>query len=1523
MDDGRVRADGGWAMAQGQFPFPGTYNPLGTAVTPPNKDVSPSSYSSQGNAGPPNKDVSSIPGMSSFKAGIPVGKEGYPSIDVRFYGAPRPATGLDGPGFSGPSTSLGLSTVPKPGPLAPGWKQFGSGGMAGMFGQPDNPTAEKSTYPRKSYPTTYSQGLDKFTGFKGHRPNGTDPTKPKMAASHFQEFSSYPFERTKMSPNSAQGYMNFHGQQQLNGHLPHTGSGFQGNMFSDKAEMGSRSTMLDQKRAITPNVLDKKMPPFPGQLSFKNSMDFSFNMKQNSTNKSMEELYQKPQLNSVDSGNHNIQVNRGMGYGGQFHQSSSYMDPFMMKGYEGNFMKNEVGNSLIKSENNHSEPKPKKRKKKLVDGENVGLVPKKKKMKATSKDKLSPPQLPSIDHCLGAELGVGEQPRNTEGLSPEMDDPSKPSHIDTTSRPQSSGSQNSHLGENCSTVPERFDHMKFIESMKNEERYKAAEDGRITPCCNNCDKLGMRYSPLCSSKLRTLSPEMSSSFDGQDSSGRFHQPVPMSRLSPNCTVTSSGVNSVSSVSQDSVASQQGKQTFQLLNHSHHQSVNGKPVVSDIKDDCSSQIYSTTDQKLLAHTTSDSLDYNVCKKEDYKDSKGLDMMAREAEKENCVNSSRMNGVSDVRISGEEAGMLPPLNGVKMDHLSWAADQVQKLKDTVLGKQEEEDDLKERLKNNIKIAIPKCGCKGPDYVANEDEEGPYYTQLGCGRSIQAVREMMEKRTGVSGKAIRMEKIRYTGREGKSTQGCPIAKWIIRRSNKEEKYLCVVRQRLGHFCESAFIVIVLVAWEGIPSQLADDTYNYLTSSLTKYGFETERRCGTNDRKTCACQGINLRRRGASFSFGCSWSMYFNGCKFARSREARKFKLKDTSQEAELEEKLQNLATIVGPVYKQVAPSAYSNQVAFEKGASDCRLGNEEGRPFSGVTACVDFCAHAHKDLHNMNNGSTVVLTLTKHRGLEKPDDEQLHVLPLYVMDLEDEHGNHEAQMEKIKNGSLECLQVYPMEMRVRSTPLTPSRKKKGKKDKNSPGPGRKRGPKPAVDSNSFSPQDSSKDPLLNNSQESLSNMYFNSHNSRSSGNGETPKPCLNNGEKSGDKMSNPRDLLAGKSFISYEDMMSLSSEPGFSNLYESFWSYFYSYGTFPPPSFLNSWNINKDKLPQATNSNNNASNGIAQGQTDLRSQQGQHGDLFKSGSHQELDNAGQRSCPSTPGPGASPLDLLSEAVSTRTKQFDEDPQKHPSMQRPNSTGSFPLNLPHNNQSKGDNFTTPHSQTFQSMPYANQQHSNMAGAGMNVPPSDMAGTGQNMPPPNMAGSSNMLGGFQESADSAVLDPTVVKCEMEYNENAFTDPTVGGVAIALSHGAVLFEVAKRELHATTGLRNPDRAAPTRISLVFYQHKNLNYPHHGFYEYEQKMETMRQKRLEKLKEATGVSPDVTDLPIKNGATTVNGKKKKAKKSEKVDIMETSAAQYKYMWEVPIGMSESRTTDSVITRWIDPQPMVTGPYQRWV
>lgn len=50
-----------------------------------------------------------------------------------------------------------------------------------------------------------------------------------------------------------------------------------------------------------------------------------------------------------------------------------------------------------------------------------------------------------------------------------------------------------------------------------------------------------------------------------------------------------------------------------------------------------------------------------------------------------------------------------------------------------------------------------------------------------------------------------------------------------------------------------------------------------------------------------------------------------------------------------------------------------------------------------------------------------MNKHRGMQKPDDEQLHVLPLYVVDESDEFGDKQAQNDKFKNGSVEILSKY----------------------------------------------------------------------------------------------------------------------------------------------------------------------------------------------------------------------------------------------------------------------------------------------------------------------------------------------------------------------------------------------------------------------------------------------------------------------------------------------------------------------
>lgn len=81
-------------------------------------------------------------------------------------------------------------------------------------------------------------------------------------------------------------------------------------------------------------------------------------------------------------------------------------------------------------------------------------------------------------------------------------------------------------------------------------------------------------------------------------------------------------------------------------------------------------------------------------------------------------------------------------------------------------------------------------------------------------------------------------------------------------------------------------------------------------------------------------------------------------------------------------------------------------------------------------------------------------------------------------------------------------------------------------------------------------------------------------------------------------------------------------------------------------------------------------------------------------------------------------------------------------------------------------------------------------------------------------------------------------NEDAFKDSQIGGVAIALTHGSVILQCAKHELHATTALKSPNRLYPSRICLIFYQHKSMNNRFHGWSEWERKIEA---KKLQEVK----------------------------------------------------------------------------------
>ena len=235
--------------------------------------------------------------------------------------------------------------------------------------------------------------------------------------------------------------------------------------------------------------------------------------------------------------------------------------------------------------------------------------------------------------------------------------------------------------------------------------------------------------------------------------------------------------------------------------------------------------------------------------------------------------------------------------------------------------------------LKDPSPSCECP-----ANSLPDGaPFYIHLGHGRTKEDIRKLFEKRTNASGDALRIIGARFTGKEGKTSEDCPIAKWLLKRSGPKEKFLVVVKERYNHVCEYTFTVAAIISWEGIPRDLADQAYTEIAFKTSRFGTETDRQCAANKRKTCACQGFDMNYNGASYTFGCSWTMYHNICKFCRSSEVHKFKLTDESAEGDLAHICEELTNSVAPVYKNLAPDSFNNMALFDGVASDCRIGAE----------------------------------------------------------------------------------------------------------------------------------------------------------------------------------------------------------------------------------------------------------------------------------------------------------------------------------------------------------------------------------------------------------------------------------------------------------------------------------------------------------------------------------------------------------------------------------------------------------
>ncbi|XP_032188945.1 methylcytosine dioxygenase TET2 isoform X2 [Mustela erminea] len=733
----------------------------------------------------------------------------------------------------------------------------------------------------------------------------------------------------------------------------------------------------------------------------------------------------------------------------------------------------------------------------------------------------------------------------------------------------------------------------------------------------------------------------------------------------------------------------------------------------------------------------------------------------------------------------------------------------------------------------------------------------------------------------------------------------------------------------------------------------------------------------RTCACQGLDPETCGASFSFGCSWSMYYNGCKFARSKIPRKFKLlgDDPKEEEKLESHLQNLSTLMAPTYKKLAPDAYNNQIEYEHRAPECRLGLKEGRPFSGVTACLDFCAHAHRDLHNMQNGSTLVCTLTREDNREiggKPEDEQLHVLPLYKVSDVDEFGSVEAQEKKKQNGAIQVLSSFRRKVRMLAEPVKTCRQRKleakkaaaeklsslensankNEKEKSAssrtkqtenasqakqlaellrlsgpvmqqpqqpaPPPLQKQPPQPQKQPPQHPPQhhpvtnNPQSEPVNSYSSSGSANLYIrrpnpviqaypsSSHTSDVYGSASPMNLYSTPSQATGSYLnsSNPMNPYTGllnqnNQYPSYQCNGNVSVD----NCSPYLGSYspqpqpmdLYRYPNQDPLSKLNLPPIHTLYQPRFGNSQNFSSKYLGYGNQTMQGDafssctlktNVHHVGTFTPYSTHEMDGhfmgAASRLPPSVSNPN---IDY---------KNGEHPPSSHIIHNYGAAPGMFNSSLHALHLQNKENDMLAHTANGFSKMLPGLSHDRTASVQEGLHKLQEAGN-------------------QEKQPSATEDNDEVWSD---SEQSFLDPDIGGVAVAPTHGSILIECAKRELHATTPLKNPNRNHPTRISLVFYQHKSMNEPKHGLALWEAKM---AEKAREKEEECEKYGPDY--VPQKT-----HGKKVKR---EPTEPHEPSEPTYLRFIKSLAERTMSVTTDSTVTTSPYAFTRVTGPYNRYI
>ena len=298
---------------------------------------------------------------------------------------------------------------------------------------------------------------------------------------------------------------------------------------------------------------------------------------------------------------------------------------------------------------------------------------------------------------------------------------------------------------------------------------------------------------------------------------------------------------------------------------------------------------------------------------------------------------------------------------------------------------------------------------DCICENAEATEYYINMGYGRSIDELKQKLERRAREAGKerTFKFKKIYYFPVDESKEKWEEFKKrcveWpheedIVKDDGDADITVCY-RRRENHKCRAAYTIISMTCWKALQDDQAEEAYwalNNLKDVIRS--FKRAATDGPQKGKGCDC---NRGGQKKAKTWGCGKHARQPNCsQLSRKVQNRgRYQIKGTRNSYKVQTAehadvvIDGLADEGAQEVKILLPNLFQEMTLFSEIAAACRIGRRKAkeRPFSGATIVSSKMVHVHKDENNCLSGLATMMVFCPEE--ERQQAPQLHILYNYA--------------------------------------------------------------------------------------------------------------------------------------------------------------------------------------------------------------------------------------------------------------------------------------------------------------------------------------------------------------------------------------------------------------------------------------------------------------------------------------------------------------------------------------------------